>query len=182
MCTVHYYPKCPVIKKTDDLPGDCLIRVVMIVFVKFGLQKKLMSDAGTNYISERFRQFCRQLNIEQAITSSYQHKSNDQVEAQIKFIKHTIKICLDNNDDSTLALLQIRSTMVGTGLPSPVTLLFNRPIRALLPQIYMDIINFNSDDEHYEVLKTHNEKYIKDNDTCRRLIFFPYRVYRSCPA
>ena len=36
--------------------------------------------------------------------------------------------CYDNNDVINLALLQIRSTMLGTGLHSPATLLFNRPI------------------------------------------------------
>ena len=36
---VDYYNKFPVVKNTDDLLADNLIKVVKIVFVEFGLQK-----------------------------------------------------------------------------------------------------------------------------------------------
>ena len=37
-----------------------------------------------------FRQFCRQMNIEWSITSSYHHQTNGQVVACIKLIKCTV--------------------------------------------------------------------------------------------
>ena len=46
-----------------------------------------------------------------------------------------------------------KSTLIGAGLPSPSMILFNRPIRALLPQVNRDIFNFNTH-EPYEALKT----------------------------
>ena len=54
-------------------------------------KRKIVSDAGMNFISDQFEQFCKQLNIDQTIISSYHHKSNGQVEACIKFAKYTIK-------------------------------------------------------------------------------------------
>ena len=110
-----------------------MTKAVKIMFTEFGLPKNIVSDAGINFISDKFRQFCRQLKIEHAITSSH-HKSNGQVEACVKLMKYTIKMYFDNNDDVNLALLQMRSTPIAAGLPSPATLLFNRPIRALLPK------------------------------------------------
>ena len=50
--------------------------------------------------------------------------------------------CFDDNGDINLAMLQMRSTPVGAGLPSPATLLFNRPIRDLLPKMNRKA-NFN---------------------------------------
>ena len=47
----------------------------------------------------------------------------------------------------------MRLTPIGTGLPSPATMLFNRPIRTLLPQMNREPININADDEHCEALK-----------------------------
>ena len=47
----------------------------------------------------------------------------------------------------------MRSTVVSTGLPSQARILFNRPIRTLLPQIDRESINVNDDDEYYEALK-----------------------------
>ena len=45
-----------------------------------------------------------------------------------------------------LALLQIRSTPMRAGLPSPATLLFYRTIRGLLPQMNREPTNINNDD------------------------------------
>ena len=50
-----------------------------------------MSDVGSNFILDKFKKFCKNMNIEQATSSSYHHESSGQVEACIKFIKHTIK-------------------------------------------------------------------------------------------
>ena len=50
-----------------------------------------MSDAGTNFIPYRLRKFCSSLNIKQAVSSAYNHQSNGQVKACIKFLKHTLK-------------------------------------------------------------------------------------------
>ena len=84
-----------------------------------------------SFASDTFSQFIRQMNIEQAITSSKQWPG----EVCIKFIKCIIKKGFDNNNDVNLALLQIRSMPKGPGLPSPVMLLLNRPIRGLLHQM-----------------------------------------------
>ena len=87
-----------------------------------------MSDAGTNFISDRFWQFCMTINIEQAVSSVYHHQSNGQVEACIKFIKCTFKKCADLGRDINMALLQIHTMPLGQGLPSPATLMFNRQV------------------------------------------------------
>ena len=60
-----------------------------------------MSDAAGNFVSEN-------LNIEQAISSSYNHQYKEQPETCIKFIKWTFEKCLKTNTDTYLALLQIR--------------------------------------------------------------------------
>ena len=43
------------------------------------------------FVSDRFRNFCSSLNIKQAVSSAYNHQSNGQVEACIKFIKNVFK-------------------------------------------------------------------------------------------
>ena len=59
-----------------------------------------------NFTSEMYS-FYRQMNIQQSITSFYHHQSNGQVEVCIKFVKCTIKNCLDTIQDVSLALLHI---------------------------------------------------------------------------
>ena len=51
-----------------------------------------MSDTGGNFVLDKCKQFCKNLNIEQATSSSNHHQSIGQIEACIKFIKFTIKM------------------------------------------------------------------------------------------
>ena len=41
-----------VTKKADGLSADDLSRAARIVFIEFRLPKKIISDAGTNFISD----------------------------------------------------------------------------------------------------------------------------------
>ena len=44
---------------------------MQIKFLEYGLPKKTMSDADGNFISDKFKRVCQNLNIEQAVSSSY---------------------------------------------------------------------------------------------------------------
>ena len=68
--------------------------------------------------------------------------------------------CTIRKDDVNPALLQIQSVPIGAGLPSPASLLFSRPIRGLLPQMYREPTTINTDDAYYEALKIHQNKYL----------------------
>ena len=58
------------------------------------------------------------------------------------------------------------------GLPSPVTPMFNRPIRPLLPQTNREPININADKENNQALKTGQDKYLKENEIARTCFLF----------
>ena len=67
-CFVDDYSKFPIVKKEDSLAADDLVKPAKIMFNEFELPNKVISDAGLNFISNTVRQFCRQMDIEQAIT------------------------------------------------------------------------------------------------------------------
>ena len=102
------------------------------------------------------------MKIEQATPSSYHHQINGQVEAYIKFIKHTMKKCIKTNEDIHVALLQIRSIPLEPVLLSPATLLFNNSIQGIMPIINRLPINSDNDDEHYEALVNRQAKNDKE--------------------
>ena len=126
------------------------IAAVKVIFVEYGIPHRIMSDAGSNFILEKFRKICNSLDIEQAVSSSYHHQSNRQVEACIKFIKCTIKKCSDSGGDIYMAMLQIRTTPLGQGLPSPAMLLFKCLVRNIMPVMDRPPINIDNDDEHHQ--------------------------------
>ena len=107
-----------------------------------------MSDAGTNFVSERFRQFCKSINVEQAVSSAY-HQSNGQVEACIKFIKYTFKKCTESGRDKNIVLLHIHTMLIGQGLPSLAMLMFNRQVQGIMPVLECKPIGQDCDDDHH---------------------------------
>ena len=88
---VDYHSKFLIVKKAKDMSADSLI-LACNIFSEFGLPNKVMSDVGGNFISDKFKQFCYKINIDQATSSLYHNQNNGQVEVCIKFIKHTIKM------------------------------------------------------------------------------------------
>ena len=53
LCIVDYHCKVLVIKKMEDLSADNLILACKIIFSEYGLPKKIMSDAGSYFMSEK---------------------------------------------------------------------------------------------------------------------------------
>ena len=92
LCIVDYYRKFPVMKKVGSHAVDSLVQMTKMLFVEYRFSKKIITDAGINFISEMFRHFCRGMSIQQSLTSSHHHQSNDQAEACMKCVKHTIQM------------------------------------------------------------------------------------------
>ena len=88
-----------------------------------------MSDSGGNFISDKFKILpepeCRASSI--IIIPS----PGQLTETCIKLIKCTIKKWIGSKSDTHIALLQIRSTLLGPELSSPAMLLFGHLIEAL---------------------------------------------------
>ena len=78
---MDYHSKFPVIKRMEGLSTESLIATTKIIFAEYGIPCKIMSDPGTNFVSDKFRKFCIRLNIEQAVSSVYHHQSSGQVES-----------------------------------------------------------------------------------------------------
>ena len=121
-----------------------------------------MSDGGTNYIADRFWQFCKSINIGQAISSAYHHQINGQVEACIKFIKCTFKTCADSDRDKKMALLQICMMLLSQGLLSPATLMFSRQVCNIMLVIDHKPLIKDCDDDHYNKLIDRQQKSTND--------------------
>ena len=87
LCILDYHSKFPMVKRLEGLSAENLIITVKVIFAKYGILCKLMSDAGTNFVSDMFQKFCNSINVKQAVSSAYHHQSNGQVKACIQFIK-----------------------------------------------------------------------------------------------
>ena len=163
LCVVDYNSKFPVIKRLEGLSADNLINMVKTIFAEYGIPCKLMSYVGTNFISGKFHQFSKLVNIEQVTLSAYHHQSNRQVEACIKFVKCTFKKCTDSGRHINIALLQICMTPLGHGLLSLAALMFIRPVHGIMPVIDCKPLVEDCDDDCHGKLIERQQK--NNNDT-----------------
>ena len=161
MGIVGYHSKFPVIKRLERSSVESLINTVKIIFTEYGIPQKIKSDVGIHFISETFQQFCKSINVEQAVLSAYHHQCSGQVKACIKFIKHTFKKCSDSGRDINKALLQIHTTPLGQGLPSPATVKFNRQVCGIMPVLDHKPIVQDCNDDHHKKLRQQKN----NNDT-----------------
>ena len=146
LCPVDYHSKFLMIKWVEGINTDNPIQTCKIIFSEYELLSRIVSDTGTNSVSQKFENFCKCLSIHHAMSSSYNHQSNRQGEACIKFVKRMIQTCIETNADIYMALLQNRSTPISPRSPSLAMLLFNRPKRGILPKFNRLLVLCNNNE------------------------------------
>ena len=55
---VDYHSEFLIIKKTKVLSADSLILTCKIIFAEYRVPKKIMSDSGSNFVSDKSKTFC----------------------------------------------------------------------------------------------------------------------------
>ena len=165
LCVVDYHSKFLVIKRMEGLSAESLIATVKIIFDEYCILHRLMSDASSNFISERFKNFCNSLNIDQAVSSWCHHQSNGQVEASMKFIKCTIKSA------QTLVVIYVWSCYKlephhwDKVSQAQQHCWFNHPVHSIMPAMDRKPINIDNDHGHHKNLMHRQGKNDQNNDT-----------------
>ena len=68
LCIVDYHSKFPMVKILEGLSAESLIATIKVIFTEYCIPCKIMSDTGTNFISDKFWKFCHSINVEQAVS------------------------------------------------------------------------------------------------------------------
>ena len=66
LCIIDYHSRFILIKGREGLSADSLILAYKVISSEYGLPKKIISDADGNFVSEKFKELYRNLNIKQA--------------------------------------------------------------------------------------------------------------------
>ena len=83
LCIAEYHTKFSIVMEIERPLAEYLKKYVKIIFVRYRIISEIVPDIGTNSLSEKFTEFSRKLNIEQDMSSSYNHLSNRNEEACI---------------------------------------------------------------------------------------------------
>ena len=130
---VDYYSRFPVIRLLTNMSATTISSHFTSVFAEYGLPSTILADFGSQYVSEHFREKCKQSGIMLTFSSPYHHQANSLAEKSVGTCKHLWSKAQDAKQCPYTALWMYRITPLDDNLPSPYELLFGRQPRSLLP-------------------------------------------------
>jgi transposase InsO family protein len=132
LLVVDYYSNYVEISLMPNSTSATIITHLKSIFARHGIPKIFISDNGTQYVSQLFKEFVSKWDICHVTSSPYHPKSNGLAERSVQTVKQLLVKCQESNDDPYLALLSLRTTPRGM-LPSPAEALMGRRLNTNLP-------------------------------------------------
>ncbi|XP_055542937.1 uncharacterized protein K02A2.6-like [Wyeomyia smithii] len=136
---VDSYSKWPEIIRTSTITSSVTIELLFETFARYGLPETIVSDNGTQFSCNQFKEFCESLGIVHIRTAPYHPQSNGQAERFVDTLKRSLRKIMPETQNSISRSLQIflsayRSTSnksAPDGL-SPAEILMGRKHRTVL--------------------------------------------------
>lgn len=144
---VDSYTKWPEVYITKDMTAPTVIDCCTEIFSRFGIPKILVSDNGSAFISDLFKNFLRANGIKHKLTAPFNPKTNGQAERYVQTIKYALsKIQASKNFKNEMhnMLFTYRILVHSTTNRSPSELMFARKVRCKL-DLLKEKSNFKPD-------------------------------------
>ncbi|XP_054259470.1 uncharacterized protein K02A2.6-like [Macrosteles quadrilineatus] len=151
------------LKKVNSLKTEGLIQFCKEQFARYGIPDVVVSDNGTQLVSQDFKLFAQTWMFKIVVSSPHNHQSNGKAESAVKIAKRMLKKVKESKEDYQAALLEWRNTPLADLGASPVQLLMSRSTKTRLPVTEMKLnpkIHIGVTDK----LKEKQEKYKKHYD------------------
>lgn len=129
LVTVDRYSKWPTCCELKSSKSNVIIDILRRQFLDFGRPEVLVSDNASYFTSYEFQQFVKELEIQHITSSPYYSRSNGLAERMNQTIKSSLKKAHESGQTLFDVLASLRSTPLGSNLPSPSVLLQSRNLR-----------------------------------------------------
>lgn len=139
MVTVDYFSNFWEIDRLYDTSSKAVMRRLKTHFARYGFPEELVTDSGSQFTSDQFKEFARRYDFKHTKATPHHHQANGKAEAAVKAAKRLLSKTYRNGEDPYVALAIQRNTpQQGIGL-SPVQRLLGRRTRTVLP-ITMELL------------------------------------------
>jgi hypothetical protein len=112
-----------------------VIRAMEQMFAKYGIPEKMITDNGTQYVSDEFKKFSREYGFDHSTTSPRFPQANGKAERAVGVCKQLMQKSLIAKSDFYVALLDFRNTPQAEIGLSPAQRMFGRRTRSLIPAV-----------------------------------------------
>ncbi|XP_033225910.1 uncharacterized protein K02A2.6-like [Belonocnema kinseyi] len=150
---IDYYSRYQELKFLKQTTSSVIIQHLTEIFLTLGLPKSIRADNGAQFISQEFRRFCKENNIELIHTTPYWPQANAEVENMNKCILKRLQIGYANDRNLQMELqeftLMHNVTPHGTTKMSLSEMMFNRNKRDKILSI-LDINDGSTEEEARE--------------------------------
>lgn len=157
LVVVDAYSKWPDIIPMHTTTSLSTIKALMTLFSTHGIPERIVTDNGTQFCSEEFKEFLEVNGIKHSLSPPYHPATNGEAERMVQTFKQAMKTCNANamNIQSSINkfLLTYRTTPHATTGVCPSQLLMGRRIRCKLDLLLPDSEN-KKESEKYEKLVT----------------------------
>ena len=117
------------IDRLPSLQSSAVVQATKQHFGHHGIPHTLLTDNGSQYTSDLFKEFAKTYKFNHITSSPYWSQSNGRAEAAVKSAKHILRTAKDVD----LALLSVRNTPPAGHTFSPAQRLFGRVLCSNLP-------------------------------------------------
>ena len=132
LLVVDVTSRFPVVRILNSDTTKSVLNALKGVHCDFGLPKKVLTDNGPCYKSMDFNEFHTKLDVTTGTISSYNHASLGSAEQMVQTVK---QIMVKNPNNTWLAMLIFKATMIPKVQKSPSELLNSCKYRTNLPMI-----------------------------------------------
>ena len=141
MLVMDAYSKWPEVRMMESTTAETAIKQLQQIFATHGLPLQIVTDNGTQFVADKFQQFCLSRGIRHTTTAPYHPCSNGEAERLVQ----TFKAAMDKANPKTSTELQdcvvnflacYRSTPHSVTNQSPSEMLNGRRIRTRLDLLH----------------------------------------------
>lgn len=146
--------------EVHNCSSSTIIDKLLEVISRFGIMQTIVSDNGTYFTSEEFKNFCLLNTITHITSPTYSPASNGQAEAYVKIVKKAIKSIIASScnkkqfhDKLREYLFTYRNSVHFTTKQSPAKLMFGRQLRSRFDSLINNQLKSFSDNDLNSVVK-----------------------------
>ena len=132
LLVVDYF-SCFLLSENCRVHSMGVIKHLKEIFMEIGVPRCIVSDGGTQFTSQEFKDFMRVWDVQHRVTSLTNAQSNGQAERIVQTIKNSLTKAMEGGEDLHLSILSYITTPLNHSLPLPAELLNFRKFRCLLP-------------------------------------------------
>ena len=163
LLVTDYHSKLYLVEKMHSTTSSSISNKYAHCFSMFGPPLEIVTDNGSQYVGQPYEDMWSKCNIKHNTTSPRYPQSNGLIERQVRTVNGFIQKCAKTGNDTLIALQQHRCTTLDSNLSSPSEILFNRPIRTILPIHHPTLRQQNQQLTNKQLLQR-SDRMIRDND------------------